>query len=774
MSFDISAVPDLIGRFHPLMLHFPLGLLLWAGILEGVHLLQRRPIPATGPVSLPMVIPGAAFAVLASLSGWLLANPEDPDTALAWHRWLGIATTFLALVTAGVGIAVLRGREVANQAYRLSLFLCIPILAAGGHIGGEMKWGDGFVEEGFEKVFFAGQGDDDRERNSLTQVSIDAPQEQRGLLLYHEQVRGILDQHCVPCHGPEKVKGKLRLDTPDDLKDPQREIRLIVPGDPDNSLLVELLLLPADDEDRMPPPEEPALTEQQRRDLVEWVRAGAPWPAEGPRGLIGVAGPVGSPGAIGISGGAQDPVSAEEVAAPDEEVAVPAEEVAVPDEDEEPTGEDGSDPQQEILHFQQKVMPLFERHCIECHGSEKQKGGLRLDLRASAFGDREFQTIVSGNSQESELIERVMLPDDDEDRMPPDGERLTEAELALLRDWIDQGASWPEDEVTDESLARTGEGGALQVRSRTPGQLQDMPLIRIEDEEIRTAVARSVSTLQAFGVRVAPISRKDDAHEAVFRLLRKSASDEMVEGLAGLEPVLTRLDLAGTSVTAQSIRGLWRFGKIRVLNLSETVVGDDEVAILASLPDLTVLNLFGTEVTDDCLALLERMPALRRVYLWRTAVTRSAVGKLALLRPDLLVNIGVREGPKIFKAKVEVETSGIWPGREAELAREHVHDGSVATIWAGPEEERSGWVQLTLEEPQVVVGVRLDEGQFPRIQKFLVEVQDESGWVELASGTTIGSKKEVLFDPHPVKVIRIKILEAIETPVIAEFDLLID
>jgi hypothetical protein len=74
----------------------------------------------------------------------------------------------------------------------------------------------------------------------------------------------------------------------------------------------------------------------------------------------------------------------------------------------------------------------------------------------------------------------------------------------------------------------------------------------------------------------------------------------------------------------------------------------------------------------------------------------------------------------------------------------------------------------------VVVGVRLDEGQFPRIQKFLVEVQDESGWVELASGTTIGSGKKVLFDPHLAKVIRIKILEAVETPVIAEFDLLVD
>ena len=155
-------------------------------------------------------------------------------------------------------------------------------------------------------------------------------------------------------------------------------------------------------------------------------------------------------------------------------------------------------------------------------------------------------------------------------------------------------------------------------------------------------------------------------------------------------------------------------------------------------------------------------------------MTNEAARDLARVRPDLLVDNGVVPAPTPIKAPVKVETSGIWPGREEELAVDHVHDGSLETIWSGPEEARTGWVQLTLEKPHRVVGVRLDEGDFPRIQKFIVEVQKDAQWVELASGTTIGSKKNVLFDSLEASVFRLKILESVETPVIAEFDLLTD
>lgn len=622
MSFDPTAIPDLIGRFHPLLLHFPLGLLLWAGVIEAMAVIRRQPISEKGPVSLSVVIPGACFSVLACISGWLLADPNDPDSALAWHRWLGVATAILALITAALGVAIVKGRSVPMHSYRLALFVCIPILAGGGHIGGELKWGDGFVEKGFEKVFFSKNESTlaQKSRNPLVRSGVDAPQEQKGLTLYHELVRETFQTSCVECHGPDKAKGKLRLDIPDDLKDLARETPVIIPGDPDQSLLVELILLPEDDDDRMPPPDEPGLSEEQVRGIVEWVRAGAPWPAEGPKGSVG---PTGVEGPELILDG-------HESDEPEKEAADPSEEI-----------------------YRDSVQSILEVHCYDCHGAEKQKSGLRLDLKAAALADREFPTIIPGEVEDSELILRVTLPDADEERMPPDGERLSEEDVAVLKKWIELGAGWPDPEETKPAVTAESTGQKPTPRGLIPGKLPDLPRIMISDESVRESIQVVVEELRAKGVRAAPVSQIDDAHEAVFRLLRKNADDDMLMGLRGLEPVLTRLDLAGTSITSASIRSLWRFGKLRVLNLSETSVTDDDIAVLAGLPDLTVLNLFGTEVTDDCLVLLERMKSLRRVYLWRTEVTGESAKKLAEARPDLLVDIGVEPVAEAEEDKVQ-------------------------------------------------------------------------------------------------------------------------
>ncbi|MGE4618259.1 MAG: c-type cytochrome domain-containing protein [Planctomycetota bacterium] len=621
MSFDPTAIPDLIGRFHPLFLHFPIGLLLWAGIVESIQAFRRQPIPAAGPVSLPVVIPGACFSVLACITGWLLANPEDPDSALAWHRWLGVATAVLALVTTYLGCAMVKGRAIPRHAYRVALFVCVPVLAGGGHIGGELKWGDGFVEKGFEKVFFSTTEVSAADSSfQSVRASVDAPQEQQGLRLYHDLVRDTLDQHCVSCHGPDKVKGELRLDTPDDIKDLKRETPVIIPGDPDQSLLVELILLPQDDDDRMPPPDSDvaALSEKQQRGIVEWVRAGAPWPAEGAKGLVG---PSGIKGPSLLSDGHE---------------------------------EEDDDPESSADTFNDRVQPILKSYCYECHGPEKQKSGLRLDLAVAAMADREFPTIVPGNVEESELIVRIILPDDDEDRMPPEGDRLTEEDVTILKNWIESGAHWSASEP-EPDLVSPVQGTTAPV-TVSPGRLPDLPRISISSDLDRSSIDAAVELLNGVGVRVAPLSRIDDAHEAVFRLLRQQATDEKLAMLKGLEPVLSRLDLAGTAVTSSSVSGLWRFRKLRVLNLSETVVVDDDVATLASLSELTVLNLFGTEVTDDCLPILQQIPSLKRVYLWRTAVTPAAARQLADARPDLLVDIGQPLPPSDVEADEDVET----------------------------------------------------------------------------------------------------------------------
>ena len=95
--------------------------------------------------------------------------------------------------------------------------------------------------------------------------------------------------------------------------------------------------------------------------------------------------------------------------------------------------------------YTQSIAPLVQAKCLRCHGPEKQQGGLRLDLKPQAIrgGESGETGIVPGRSDQSELYRRVTATDPAV-AMPPGQDRLTAAEIALLKQWIDDGAHWPE------------------------------------------------------------------------------------------------------------------------------------------------------------------------------------------------------------------------------------------------------------------------------------------------------------------------------------------
>ena len=94
---------------------------------------------------------------------------------------------------------------------------------------------------------------------------------------FHKEVRGILEVACIKCHGPEKQKGELRLDTLAAAKKGGDTDPAIIPGDSSKSLLIERIILSADDDDVMPPKDSP-LPPEQIDVLKRWVKAGAKWP----------------------------------------------------------------------------------------------------------------------------------------------------------------------------------------------------------------------------------------------------------------------------------------------------------------------------------------------------------------------------------------------------------------------------------------------------------------------------------------------------------------
>ena len=99
------------------------------------------------------------------------------------------------------------------------------------------------------------------------------------------------------------------------------------------------------------------------------------------------------------------------------------------------------------VDFARDIQPLLADRCVKCHGPEKQKGGLRLDAKAQAMqGGDDGKIIEPGKSAESRMIHLVAGLEEDTVMPPKDkGERFTAAQIGLLRAWIDQGASWPDD-----------------------------------------------------------------------------------------------------------------------------------------------------------------------------------------------------------------------------------------------------------------------------------------------------------------------------------------
>ena len=97
------------------------------------------------------------------------------------------------------------------------------------------------------------------------------------------------------------------------------------------------------------------------------------------------------------------------------------------------------------IQFEREVRPILAEHCFECHGPDKQKGGLRLDQKSGMLsgGDSEQPAVVAGKAGESQLIKRASSSDPEE-AMPPKGSRLTPEQIARLKRWIDHGAHWPE------------------------------------------------------------------------------------------------------------------------------------------------------------------------------------------------------------------------------------------------------------------------------------------------------------------------------------------
>lgn len=126
----------------------------------------------------------------------------------------------------------------------------------------------------------------------------------------------------------------------------------------------------------------------------------------------------------------------------------------------------------DAVDFVRDIKPILEKHCLECHGPTKEED-FRIDDREAAF-----DYVIPGEADSSQMY-AVLISEDDEERMPPpeEGDPLEGKQIQLIKDWIDQGANWPEGVVFEEPAAgespQTGTGSAPQDGAPAPQKAPD-------------------------------------------------------------------------------------------------------------------------------------------------------------------------------------------------------------------------------------------------------------------------------------------------------------
>jgi uncharacterized membrane protein len=270
---DWGNPPDLvlfIGRFHPLIVHLPIGILLFAAVLEGVALVGR--FRRHRYLSALVLFLGAVSAVAAVGSGLLhLLEGGYDETLVATHMWLGIVVALGAVSAAIFRIRGLRTRSRGlDRACAVSLMTTVGALLVVAHLGASLTHGSGYLTyylpPGLKRV--VGVAEARAARPAI--VDIDSA------LVYEDLIAPIFTARCIACHNANKEKGGLRLDTPEELLKGGKSGPVIVAGSADEeSELVRRVTLPPEHADAMPPDGAKPLDIGETELIRWWIAHGA-------------------------------------------------------------------------------------------------------------------------------------------------------------------------------------------------------------------------------------------------------------------------------------------------------------------------------------------------------------------------------------------------------------------------------------------------------------------------------------------------------------------
>jgi uncharacterized membrane protein len=382
-----------IGRFHPMVLHFPIGILFGMFFLRVCQtIVNNQNLQKANHLIWILATPST---VIAAILGLFLATSGDYNQHLLNdHKRLGVALAILLLTSSFFRVTYIQTQQnKAQLASRITFALCIVILPIVGHDGGSLTHGSKYLFEYMPSILSFGNKD-----NNKPIPSDDL----------NHKVIAIFKEHCYKCHGPEKQKGDYRIDSREHaLSDGSSGETAITPHNALTSYLFDLISRTKSDDEIMPPEGKGELNDSQILIIKHWIDDGAKWPTNKKE--------------IAENTNISETINAN-------------------------TSSDNQ------VTFSKHIWPIIENHCLRCHRApyvdkkgrnKKPAAGLRLDTANLIMkGSKDAKVIIPGKPLESSFYTLTTLDEDDDDIMPSKGDLLTIEQQKLIHDWILSGASF--------------------------------------------------------------------------------------------------------------------------------------------------------------------------------------------------------------------------------------------------------------------------------------------------------------------------------------------
>jgi uncharacterized membrane protein len=292
-------------------------------------------------------------------------------------------------------------------------------------------------------------------------------------------------------------------------------------------------------------------------------------------------------------------------------------------------------PTEEMLVYDDLIMPFLDKKCMSCHNENKSKGNFIMTsmeylLKGGKSGN---PSLVAGSSSKSEIFRRVTLPLSDDEVMPPEGKTpLTQDEIKILEWWIENGAD-PELKVEQAFRDQSIEPTVKIYKAELENTQKTSFFNKVNTEKL----IQSIESKNKFVLQVDSQDQKKINLSMPFP--PASFGDNQLAELKIIYPHLNKASFIGSDITDDAFYHLAQMTSLKELFLQQTQIKGAGLIHLSKLKQLKLLDLSQTDLTDGNLLHVLQISSLEDLFLYETKTSKEVIEAIKENKPALTIHL---------------------------------------------------------------------------------------------------------------------------------------